>query len=81
MIHASLLFGLRVAGSHIYEPPFRAVAYSSLAGVAAVGYFAEIESVTSVWRSELGREERLHGKCGDLEDAPIVLSFAAGTQA
>ena len=62
LIHASLLFGLRVAGSHIYEPPFRAVAYSSFAGVAAVGYFAEIESVTSVWRSEIGREERLHGK-------------------
>lgn len=81
MIHASLLFGPRVAGAHIYEPLFRAVAYLSLAGVAAVGYFAEIDSVTSVWRSEIGREERLHGKCGDLEDAPIVPSFAAGTQA
>jgi hypothetical protein len=27
LIHASLLFGPRVAGAHIYEPLFRAVAY------------------------------------------------------
>src|SRR5208337_5321790 len=30
------------------------------------GYFAEIESVASVWRAwQSRREERLHGKCGD----------------
>ena len=33
--------------------------------VAAVEIVFDIESVTSVWRPELGREERLHGKCGD----------------
>ena len=79
LIHASLVVILtrKMAGSHICEPlaPGRTLVFFRVVGAFAVGYFAEIESVASVWRARKPRrEERQHGKCGDWR---TLLSYPA----
>jgi hypothetical protein len=72
-----------MAGSHICEPLLlaRHSHSSRVAGTSAVGCFAEIESVTSVWRPERLARGPPAREVRRLEDVPIVPSFRAATQA
>ena len=52
----------------------------SVIGLAAVGYFAEIESVASVWRLEISARGTPAREVRRLEDASMVNAFADETQ-
>src|ERR1035438_1624782 len=73
----------QMAGSHICEPLLlaRHSHFSRVACTSAVGCFAEIESVTSVWRPERLARGPPAREVRRLEDVSIVPSFRAETQA
>jgi hypothetical protein len=50
------------------------------AGLAAVGYFAEIDSVASVWRPEILARGTPAREVRRLEDTTMVNGFPAETQ-
>jgi hypothetical protein len=49
-------------------------------GLAAVGYFAEIDSVASVWRPEISARGTPAREVRRLEDTSMVNGFSAETQ-